>query len=178
MLSQWVTHRDPRWFPDPEGFSPDRWEDKSAAQLPRFAYFPFGGPRVCIGAGFAVTESDTPPCVDCPTLPVASGSRPTNRTAAEHHPSSQEWYPCPDARAPTASLTAWKLVKSLADRELGEDGEICRVLPTAAHPEIAAAFTELNAPQYEPALALFNWARHAYDDRSRRDRECLHKPVP
>ena len=58
MLSQWVTHRDPRWFPDPDRFSPDRWEAKSAAQLPRFAYFPFGGrPRVCIGAGFAMMEA-------------------------------------------------------------------------------------------------------------------------
>lgn len=58
LLSQWVTHRDPRWFPDPERFSPDRWEEKSTAQLPRFAYFPFGGgPRVCIGAGFAMMEA-------------------------------------------------------------------------------------------------------------------------
>lgn len=53
-----MTHRDPRWFPDPDRFSPDRWEDKSAGQLPRFAYFPFGGgPRVCIGAGFAMMEA-------------------------------------------------------------------------------------------------------------------------
>jgi len=58
VLSQWVTHRDPRWFPDPERFSPDRWEEKSASQLPRFAFFPFGGgPRVCIGAGFAMMEA-------------------------------------------------------------------------------------------------------------------------
>jgi cytochrome P450 len=57
VLSQWVTHRDPRWFPDP-AFSPDRWEEKSAAQLPRIAYFPFGGgPRVCIGAGFAMMKA-------------------------------------------------------------------------------------------------------------------------
>ena len=58
VLSQWVTHRDPRWFTDPERFNPDRWSEESASKLPRFAYFPFGGgPRVCIGAGFAMMEA-------------------------------------------------------------------------------------------------------------------------
>jgi cytochrome P450 len=58
VLSQWVTQRDPRWFSEPERFNPDRWSDESAAKLPRFAYFPFGGgPRVCIGAGFAMMEA-------------------------------------------------------------------------------------------------------------------------
>jgi cytochrome P450 len=58
VISQWVTHRDPRWFPEPDRFNPDRWIDESAAKLPHFAYFPFGGgPRVCIGAGFAMMEA-------------------------------------------------------------------------------------------------------------------------
>jgi cytochrome P450 len=58
VLSQWVTQRDPRWFAEPERFHPDRWSEESAAKLPRFAYFPFGGgPRVCIGAGFAMMEA-------------------------------------------------------------------------------------------------------------------------
>jgi cytochrome P450 len=58
VLSQWVTHRDVRWFPEPERFLPDRWAENAAANLPRFAYFPFGGgPRVCIGAGFAMMEA-------------------------------------------------------------------------------------------------------------------------
>jgi cytochrome P450 len=58
VLSQWVTHRDPRWFSEPTRFNPDRWSEEAAAKLPRFAYFPFGGgPRVCIGAGFAMMEA-------------------------------------------------------------------------------------------------------------------------
>jgi cytochrome P450 len=60
LMSQWVSHRDPRWWPDPERFNPDRWLDESshaAAQRPRYAYFPFGGgPRSCIGEAFAWTE--------------------------------------------------------------------------------------------------------------------------
>lgn len=57
LMSQWVVHRDPRWFPNPEGFDPDRWTPERASALPRFAYFPFGGgPRICIGNHFAVME--------------------------------------------------------------------------------------------------------------------------
>ena len=57
LLSQWVTHRDARWWPDPERFLPDRWLDGGARDRPRWAYFPFGaGLRRCIGEGFAWTE--------------------------------------------------------------------------------------------------------------------------
>jgi cytochrome P450 len=57
LMSQWVVHRDPRWFPDPESFLPQRWANGLAERLPPFAYFPFGGgPRICIGAAFARME--------------------------------------------------------------------------------------------------------------------------
>src|SRR3984957_16885302 len=57
-LSQWVMHRDPRWFDAPGEFLPERWEDGLAKRLPRFAYFPFGGgPRQCIGNTFALMEA-------------------------------------------------------------------------------------------------------------------------
>lgn len=56
--SQWVVHRDPRWYDAPEEFRPDRWERDLAKRLPRFAYFPFGGgPRQCIGNTFALMEA-------------------------------------------------------------------------------------------------------------------------
>lgn len=58
FMSQWVVHRDARWFPDPEQFAPDRWTDDFERHLRRFAFFPFGGgPRACIGQGFAMTEA-------------------------------------------------------------------------------------------------------------------------
>jgi cytochrome P450 len=57
-MSQWVIHRDPRWFDEPEAFRPDRWAGGLAKRLPRYAYFPFGGgPRVCIGNQFAQMEA-------------------------------------------------------------------------------------------------------------------------
>ncbi len=58
VISQWVVHRDPRHFPDPEAFDPDRFLPERVKELPRFAYFPFGGgPRVCIGNHFAMLEA-------------------------------------------------------------------------------------------------------------------------
>jgi cytochrome P450 len=57
VASQWVMHRDGRWFDEPLSFRPERWTDEFRASLPRNAYFPFGaGPRVCIGEPFAWME--------------------------------------------------------------------------------------------------------------------------
>lgn len=56
-LVPWVVHRDPRFWPDPERFNPDRWASAEVKKLPRFAHFPFGGgPRICIGNAFAMME--------------------------------------------------------------------------------------------------------------------------
>jgi cytochrome P450 len=54
---QWVTHRDPRYFERPDEFVPERWASEAIQNLPKYAYFPFGGgPRQCIGNYFAMME--------------------------------------------------------------------------------------------------------------------------
>lgn len=58
LASQYVIHRDPRFWNDPETFLPERWESESVKEATqKFTYFPFGaGVRRCIGEGFAWTE--------------------------------------------------------------------------------------------------------------------------
>ncbi|HWE24236.1 MAG TPA: cytochrome P450, partial [Myxococcales bacterium] len=57
VMAQWVVHRDPDLWPEPLRFDPLRFEAARKAARHRFAYFPFGGgPRVCIGDGFAWLE--------------------------------------------------------------------------------------------------------------------------
>lgn len=57
-LSQFVIHRDDRFFEDSECFDPDRWSHERKKAISKFAYFPFGiGPRVCIGERFAWMET-------------------------------------------------------------------------------------------------------------------------
>ena len=57
LMSQWVVHRDPRWWPEPEKFDPLRWRPEEVEKRPKFSYFPFGGgTRVCIGERFAWAE--------------------------------------------------------------------------------------------------------------------------
>jgi len=58
VMSQWIMHRDPRFYSHAEDFDPERWSSESSQHLPKFAYFPFGGgPRLCIGASFALLEA-------------------------------------------------------------------------------------------------------------------------
>jgi cytochrome P450 len=57
ILSPYVTHRDPRWFPEPERFDPERWTPEARDARPKFSYYPFGGgARLCIGERFAWME--------------------------------------------------------------------------------------------------------------------------
>ena len=58
LISMYTTHRDPRFFAEPDTFRPERWLDGLEKRLPRGAYIPFGlGSRKCIGASFAMMEA-------------------------------------------------------------------------------------------------------------------------
>ena len=57
VVSQYLLHRDPRFFPDALAFDPGRWDPACQQARPKLAYFPFGaGPRSCIGQGLATME--------------------------------------------------------------------------------------------------------------------------
>nr|WP_087476249.1 cytochrome P450 [Nitrospira cf. moscoviensis SBR1015] len=57
FLSPWSLQRDPRWFPDPDRFDPDRFSEDAAMNRPAFCYIPFGGgARRCLGESFAEME--------------------------------------------------------------------------------------------------------------------------
>lgn len=55
IISPYVLHRSPEFWPNPEGFDPGRFAQEPSR---RFAYIPFGaGPHLCIGSGFAQVEA-------------------------------------------------------------------------------------------------------------------------
>ncbi|HWZ58803.1 MAG TPA: cytochrome P450 [Gemmatimonadaceae bacterium] len=57
LVSQYLAHRDRRWYGDPSSFEPHRWAPGAERERPKFAYFPFGaGTRACIGEAFAWME--------------------------------------------------------------------------------------------------------------------------
>lgn len=57
-LSPYVTHHRADLWDNPEGFEPERFAPVNSHQRPRYAYYPFGGgPRQCIGNGFALMEA-------------------------------------------------------------------------------------------------------------------------
>jgi cytochrome P450 len=57
VVSPWAMHRSERFYADPAEMRPERWTEAFRRELPKYAYFPFGGgPRQCIGEGFAWME--------------------------------------------------------------------------------------------------------------------------
>lgn len=60
VISPYVLGRNPNYYPEPETFRPERWTPEFEKSLPKFAFLPFGGgPRVCVGEGFAQSEAMT-----------------------------------------------------------------------------------------------------------------------
>jgi cytochrome P450 len=58
LIVPWLLHRNPKLWENPERFDPERFTPDRAARRHRFAYIPFGaGPRICIGAAFAMAEA-------------------------------------------------------------------------------------------------------------------------
>jgi cytochrome P450 len=58
LIVPWLLHRKPSLWENPDRFDPERFAPEPAAERPRFAYIPFGGgPRICIGAAFAMAEA-------------------------------------------------------------------------------------------------------------------------
>jgi cytochrome P450 len=57
LISSYVSHHHPDFWPNPEGFDPDRWLPEVVAERPKQAWFPFsGGPHQCIGGYFGLME--------------------------------------------------------------------------------------------------------------------------
>jgi cytochrome P450 len=78
LMSQYVMHRDPRFFPEPLRFNPERWTSEAKETRPQYAYFPFGGgARRCIGEGFAWMEG---------TLLIATIARRWRMRLVPDHP--------------------------------------------------------------------------------------------
>ncbi|MBA3874222.1 MAG: cytochrome P450 [Anaerolineae bacterium] len=59
MMSMYVLHHDERYWEQPEAFLPERFAAANEENIPKYAYFPFGGgSRVCIGNQFAMMEAE------------------------------------------------------------------------------------------------------------------------
>ena len=59
MMSMYILHHDAHYWDQPDAFLPERFSAANEENIPKYAYFPFGGgPRVCIGNQFAMMEAE------------------------------------------------------------------------------------------------------------------------
>ena len=87
LISTWLMHRNPTQWRDPDRFDPDRFDlERPGPRHARYSYFPFGaGPRVCIGASFAMQEIVRRAGDHPAALAGAHGARASDRTAGADH---------------------------------------------------------------------------------------------
>ena len=57
-MMPWTIHRHRKHWEKPDAFMPSRFHPENRAKIDRYQYLPFGaGPRICIGASFAMQEA-------------------------------------------------------------------------------------------------------------------------
>lgn len=60
LVPVYGVHRDPRYYPNPDKFDPERFSDENKGNIEPLSYFPFGsGPRNCIGTLFLLNPRES-----------------------------------------------------------------------------------------------------------------------
>ncbi|MBP2328295.1 cytochrome P450 [Kibdelosporangium banguiense] len=96
VYSPYLLHHDPRWFPDPLRFDPDRWSSERHGSVPKGAYLPFGaGAHVCIGKRMALAGLATALAVICShwQLEPVAGQRIREVATGTVHPNRMPMIP-------------------------------------------------------------------------------------
>ncbi len=87
IISPYVMHRHPDYWPEPEAFKPERFDPSVDSKRPKYAYLPFGGgPRQCIGNSFAQMEAVLVLAMLAQRYDFHTGPRPPGGTRADLHP--------------------------------------------------------------------------------------------
>ncbi|HWO61829.1 MAG TPA: cytochrome P450 [Umezawaea sp.] len=96
VYSPYLLHHDPRWFPDPRRFDPDRWSSTGHGSITKGSYLPFGaGAHVCIGKRMALAGLTTALAVICSRwrLEPVAGQRIREVATGTVHPNRMPMIP-------------------------------------------------------------------------------------